>query len=259
MICLIPMAGRGSRFSAEGYNLPKPFIPVMNRPMFMAAIMSLPQADRYILIGQKDFEERYSFQEYAQTHIPNCKVLTVDGVTEGQTSTCLIAEPELNTEETLFIACCDSQLVYDDAYYQTLLNDTSIDVIIWTFQMGSITKKDPIAFAYCRVEDGRVVEVVEKRTISDTPHKDPAVVGAFTYRRAADFLDSSHAMIAKNIRVNNEFYVGTSINQLIEAGKKVVHFPVDKFISFGDPFELQIYQAWEDYFFNEKQHPYKGS
>ena len=55
---------------------------------------------------------------------------------------------------------------------------------------------------------------------------------------------SSEKTISKNIRVNNEFYVGTSINQLIEAGKKVVCFPVEKFISFGDPFELNLYQYW---------------
>ena len=65
-------------------------------------------------------------------------------------------------------------------------------------------------------------------------------------------------MIEKNIRINNEFYVGTSINQLIEEGLDVRIFPVGKFISFGDPFELELYQAWEEFFYQEKRHPYSG-
>jgi len=258
VISLIPMAGKGSRFKEEGYKLPKPFIPVMNMPMFMAAIKSFPVADRYILISLKEFAQRFPFTAYLDKYFEDYVALTIDGLTEGQACTCLLAEEHLIPDDSLMISSCDYQLVYDEAAYDALLQDPSIDVIIWTFQTGSITKKDPQAFAYCRVDGNRVLEVVEKQTISDTPHLDPAVVGTFTYKKARDFVMGAKLMIEKNIRVNNEFYVGTSINQLIDAGKKVVIFPVEKFISFGDPFELQVYQAWEEFFFNEQSHPYQG-
>ena len=44
--------------------------------------------------------------------------------------------------------------------------------------------------------------------------------------------------------------MGTSINYLIEKGMKVHIFEVNKWISFGDPIELDLYYFWED-FFNE--------
>lgn len=258
MISLIPMAGQGSRFKEAGYQLPKPFIPIMNMPMFMAAIRSFPRSDRYLLVCQKEFVRRYSFQKQVEQYLSSCEVLTVDGLTEGQACTCLVAEDRMDPNDMLMISSCDYQLVYDEEAHQQLFHDPTIDVIVWTFQTGAITKKSPEAFAYCRTMGNHVLEVVEKRTISETPHLDPAVTGTFTYRRVSDFLYGAKMMIQKNIRINGEFYVGTSINQLIEIGKKVVVFPVKKFISFGDPFELQLYQAWEEFFFNEESHPYHG-
>ena len=259
MIGLVPMAGRGSRFIAEGYRLPKPFIPIMGQPMFVTAIRSLPPADRYIFICQKAFVDKYPFEEEVEKHYPGSRVIAVDKMTEGQACTSLLAEDYLDFDEDLWISAIDSQLVYDVDAFNRLHADKSIDVAIFTFLTGAVTKKDPLAFAYCRTVAGnRVIEVAEKRTISDTPKLDPAVVGTFYYRRAGDFVRGAKKMIAKNIRINNEFYVGTSINQLIDEGLDVRIFPVNKFISFGDPFELELYQAWEEYFYQEKRHPYSG-
>ena len=90
----------------------------------------------------------------------------------------------------------------------------------------------------------------KKKTISDTPHLDPLVVGTFWFRRAKDFTDAAENLIENDITINDEHYVGTSINYLIEQGKKVVIFDIDQWISFGDPFELQVLEYWDEHFNN---------
>lgn len=246
-INLIPMAGKGNRFLEEQYRVAKPFIPILGEPMYAAALRSFPAADKSIFICRQEHEQKLN--RTLQDYCPSNDVIVVDRITEGQACTCLLAKNKFKDDDTLFIASCDYQTVYDEARYQALLDNKEIDVIIWTFKIGSVKKAAPEAFAYCRTDPtGRVLEVVEKKTISSTPHLDPAVVGSFTYKRAALFIQGAEKMIQKNIRVNNEFYVGTSINQLIEAGVHVVTFEVDKFISFGNPFELQLFHYWEDYF-----------
>lgn len=258
MISLLPMSGRGSRFIKESYCLPKPFIPIMGLPMFVAAIKSFPEADRLIFVCQKVFLDKYPFKEEVDKYYKDSIIISVDEVTEGQACSCLLAEKYMNPDESLLISSIDYQFVYNKEVFQEILSDESVDVAIFTLQTKSILAQDPMGFAYCKVEGNRVVEVVEKKTISDTPGLDPAVVGTFYYRRVKDFVRAAKAMIKKNIRVNNEFYVGTSINQLIEEGLNVKVFWVDKFISFGNPFELQLYQLWEDFFYNEQSHPYHG-
>lgn len=258
MIGLVPMAGAGSRFVQEGYRVPKPFIPIMGQPMYVTALKSFPPADRFIFLCQKQFLERYPFEAETKRRFPGAVIIAVDGLTEGQACTCLLAEEHLDTDEPLLISSIDYQLVYDEAAYARMAQDPTVDVAIWTFQQKSIITKDPEAFAYCRTEGDRVVEVVEKQTISDNPRLDPAFTGTLYYRRARDFVRGAKTMIARNIRVNNEFYVGTSVNQLIAEGRRVVIFPVEKFVSFGDPLELQLFHAWEDFFYHEPNHPYSG-
>lgn len=258
MISLIPMAGRGSRFIKDGYQLPKPFIPVIGLPMYVVALKSFPPASRFIFICQQEFLHRYSFERETLIRFPVSIILSVKEVTQGQACTCLLAEEYLEPDENLLISSIDYQLVYNKERFRELRQDPDVDVIVFTFKAGCVTKKDPEAFAYCKVEQGRVTEIVEKRTISNAPHLDPAVTGSFWYRRCNDFVHGARKMIAKNLRVNGEFYVGTSINQLIEAGLNVVTLEVSKFVSFGDPFEMKLFDAWEDFFYNEPLHPYHG-
>lgn len=255
-INLIPMAGRGSRFFEEKYRVPKPFVPVRGRPMFLTACRSFPPADHTIFLIQAEHLNKYRIAATIASHYPSHSLIPVAGLTEGQACTCLLAENQLPPQAGLFIASCDYEMVYDREAYEALWANLEVDVIIWTFKIGAIKKANPNAFAYCRTEGNRVVEVVEKRTISDTPDKDPAVVGSFSYRTAELFIRGARQMIARNIRVNGEFYVGTSINQLIEAGYHVVTFEINKFISFGNPYELSMFEYWETYFDALTDHPY---
>ena len=93
--------------------------------------------------------------------------------------------------------------------------------------------------------------MVEKETISENPSSDPLVIGTFWYRRALDFKLAARNLIDNNIRVNDEHYVGTSINYLIEQGKKIIIFEVEQWISFGDPFELKVLEYWQSFFQNK--------
>ncbi len=256
MLNLIPMAGRGNRFFQERYRVPKPFIPVMGKPMLVTSVKSFPPADRYIFLGLNEHVQKYNLSSIVEQEFKEARVISVKEVTPGPACTCLLAESYLNPEEGLLIASCDYQTVYDQNRYAALVQDESIDVIIWTFRMGTIKKANPRAFAYCVTRGEEVVEVVEKRTISAAPEKDPCVAGSFTYRRSSDFIRGAKKMIERDLRVNNEFYVATSINQLIEEGKKVVTFEVDYFISFGNPFELELVQYWQEFFDQLEDHPY---
>ena len=53
-INIIPMAGEGIRFVNQGYELPKPLIPINGIPMVVRAAKCLPNADLWIFICKED-------------------------------------------------------------------------------------------------------------------------------------------------------------------------------------------------------------
>jgi len=247
---LIPMAGKGSRFKDYGYRLGKPMIPVKNKPMVIAACESFPSAHKWIFLPRSEDNNKYPISDALNAFHQNCKVIPVDHDTSGQAATCLLAESELAHNLPLFIASCDYETVYSVERWKEIINDKSIDGAIWTYRLGSFLTKDPKAFAYCETKDDGLIisRVVEKNVISNNPGDDPMALGSFWFRKAEDFIYAAKYAIKNDVNVNGEHYVANTINILLTEGKRFVIFDVDLWVSFGDPFELQVVEYWDEYF-----------
>ena len=55
-------------------------------------------------------------------------------------------------------------------------------------------------------------------------------------------------MISNKNKINNEYYVGNSINQLISENYNVIPFEVEQYICFGTLQDLKVYNFWSGYF-----------
>src|SRR3989344_8339953 len=80
-----------------------------------------------------------------------------------------------------------------------------------------------------------VIEVAEKKVISNH-----ATVGVYYYKKGSDFVKGAEAMIHKNIRHNNEFYICPVFNELIINKKKIYidEISVEKMNGLGTPEDL---------------------
>ena len=249
-IGLIPMAGKGSRFKEYGYRVAKPLIRVLDTPMVIRAARSLPAQDGWIFLIRQEDLDRHPIREALHDFHPRTNVKGVKKTTSGQAATCMLASDELDDTAELMIASCDYETVYDQEAWGKILSDETIDGAIWTIRLVGLPIRNPQAFAYCKVDSDKrtVLEISEKKTISGHPQFDPLVVGTFWYRKAGLFKQGATHLIENDIRVNGEHYVGTSINHLIKEGFHFVIFDVEKWISYGDPFELQVMEYWNEYF-----------
>ncbi len=172
---------------------------------------------------------------------PGCEIVTVDRVTEGAACTVLLAREFIDNGDPLMIANADQfvQLKIDD--YLAEMDRKDADGLIMTFWA------DHPKWSYCRLNpDGTVREVVEKKVVSND-----ATVGIYNFRRGADYARAAEAMIAKNLRVNNEFYVAPAYNQVIEEGGKVVIAATgreyDGMFGLGVPEDLEFFKTTSSY------------
>jgi dTDP-glucose pyrophosphorylase len=215
---VVPMAGRGSRFRDAGYSEPKPLIPVAGRPMIDVVIRNLrpDRAHRFIFITLREILERDGVEPLLKASAPDCEVIAIDHVTEGAACTVLLSRNLIDNDTPLMIANCDQWVDADINRYLAALDDSEADGLIMT-----MTADDP-KWSYVRCDErGEPVEVVEKQVVSQH-----ATVGIYNYRRGRDFVTAADAMIAKNLRVNNEFYVAPAYNELLATGKSIVMFNV---------------------------------
>lgn len=228
---LIPMAGAGSRFEHAGYTFPKPLIEVNGKPMIQVVVENLNIDANYIYVVQKSHREKYNLDTLLNLITPNCKIVEVDGITEGAACTALLAKQYIDNDNPLFFANSDQFVEWDSNEFMYKMNESDCDGGIVTF------KSTHPKWSFARTNDkGYVLEVAEKNPISDN-----ATVGYYWWKKGSSFVEYAEEMIEKNIRVNNEFYVCPVFNQAIEHYQKIRTFNIDKMWGLGTPEDLNYF------------------
>jgi dTDP-glucose pyrophosphorylase len=228
MKIVVPMAGAGSRFETAGYTFPKPLIEVRGEPMIAKVVKNINLQGQYIFLVQKTHYEKYNLQGLLTLIAPNCKIVQIDGLTEGAACTVLKAKEYINNNEPLIIANSDQYIKWNS--FETISNFNHKDADGGILSFTSVHPKH----SFAKVDsNGYVTEVAEKNPISNN-----ATVGIYHWKQGADFVRYAEQMISKNIRTNNEFYICPVYNEAIQDGKKIKISSVDEMWGMGTPEEL---------------------
>lgn len=231
MNVLIPMAGAGSRFQQAGYTFPKPLIDVEGKPMIQVVVDNLNIEATYIYVVQKEHRVKYNLDTLLNLITPNCKIVEVDGMTEGAACTTLLAKEFINNDEQLVMANSDQFVEWDSNEFMYKMIEQKVDGGIVTF-----TATHP-KWSFAKVNEyGYVSEVAEKNPISDI-----ATVGIYYWSKGSDYVKYAEQMISKNIRTNNEFYTCPVFNEAINDDKKIKTFNIEKMWGLGTPEDLKYF------------------
>ena len=242
---LIPMAGEGQRFIDAGYKTPKPLIDIDGLPMVVRAAKNLPSADLWIFICRENHIKGAKIDKVLTKHFPGAIILSVDKLTEGQASTCLLAREHLRPDDHLTIGACDNGMKYNSKKYGQMMKKN--DALVWTFRNNPAVLQNPKMYGWVKVNISGVATGVScKIPISNDPINDHAIVGAFSFKKASYFLDSADKMIEKNRTINNEFYLDVVLDECVVNGYKVTPFEVNNYICWGTPADLIKYEEIEN-------------
>lgn len=234
---VIPMAGAGSRFAKAGYRDPKPLIKVHDTPMIEAVVQNLRPAipHRFIFIVQSAHAQIYGLRDFLPAISNGGTVIEIDGLTEGAACTVLKSQHLINSAQPLMIANSDQYIDCDINNYLADMDTRRYDGLIMT-----MTANDPKWSFVALNESRHVTRVVEKEVISNE-----ATVGIYNFRHGADFVRSANEMIARNERVNGEFYVAPTYNTLIREGQHVgihnIGSEANGMYGLGIPSDLELF------------------
>jgi dTDP-glucose pyrophosphorylase len=236
---VLPIAGRGSRFADAGYTVPKPLIPVHGTPMIEAVVRNVrpSRPHRFVFVALREHLDHLGMLETLERAAPGCVVVPVEVVTDGAACTVLLARSFIDSDEPLMIANSDQWVdVGIDGYLDSMARSRA-DGLIMTMKAT-----DP-KWSFVGLDlAGLVTRVVEKEPISDE-----ATVGIYNFRRGRDFVRAADRMIARNDRVNGEFYVAPTYNELINEGARITIHNVGRegagMYGLGIPADLERFLA----------------
>ena len=231
----MPMAGEGKRFSEVGIMVPKPYIEIQGKPFYYWAANSVLRAtsaiSNLVFIIQKSHSQLHAAKSKILNDFPSAKILEIDEVTGGALETALLGLALVNNSDPVLINDCDHAFKFSrltDAIKE--LNTQKIDGFLAHFKSASIN------YSYAKYSDqGKLLQTAEKKVISDL-----AIAGiyGFSSRMLIENLANKYLEINKY----SESYLSGLYNILVNDGKTVFGFNLDKHLSFGTPLEFEIAQ-----------------
>ena len=236
MIVVVPMAGKGSRYSEKGYNMPKPLIKVAGKPMFLWALKSLEdiEYEKLIFIALKQHEQQYQISKSLNKYVEKSfELVLIDEVTEGQLCTVLKAKEFFKMDDDLLIIASDSfikskignDIVNKDPYTKGIISVINLPGDKWSF-----AKVD---------KEGNVTEVAEKCRISDH-----ASTGLYYFSNPGDFLSASDRIIQYKEKTKGEYYVIPVYQKLIEKKAKIKISIASEMWDMGTPEAKEIFENY---------------
>jgi NDP-sugar pyrophosphorylase family protein len=246
------MAGRGKRFSDEGFILPKPLIPVEGKPMIHRVIESLPESEKWIFVVREEHIEKYGIDKVIREKIPEA-IITVDKDLLGGVSI-FCARDYLEDDEEVVVAGCDFAFTIDNEKYEELKKEA--DCILWTFTKEKKLSDSPTSWGYAELEeDNKTIKNMSvKVPISENPYNDHAVAATFYIKSVKLLYEGIQKIIDEEIKINNEYYLDSLPVAYNLMKKKSVIFDVDLIVSWGTPRE---YYEFQEIFHNYKYSPGK--
>ena len=224
MKVVIPMAGRGSRFTEVGVKTPKPLIEVGGRPMVAWALESLVNIpySKLIFIALREHNPSTILQNLGW---PRTEIVLLDEVTEGPLCTVLAASDIIDDDEDLLIATSDTYVV-SNLGYDIAARSASCQGIISVI-MGVPGDR----WSFVRTDEiGRVIGVAEKVRISDY-----VATGLYYFSNGKQFVEASRGVK----KTHGEFYVIPVYQEYINRNWQVNVSIADEMWEMGTPETLK--------------------
>lgn len=235
MTVIITMAGLGSRFRKAGYSCPKYMIEAKGKTLFEWSMDSL--------IGYNDYTTKYVFvvrkedntadfikEKMLKYRISDIEVISIDYLTDGQATTCMLAISHCNPEDAIMVYNIDTYVEPNEMKFKDISGDGHIPCFHGDGDHWSFVKVD---------ENGNVSEVREKVRISDN-----CTLGAYYFSSAKLYQDLYEEYYKDDSKLEkSEKYIAPLYNFMIEKGMHVTISIVDekKVHVLGTPEELLFF------------------
>lgn len=227
---VMPMAGRGSRFSRQGFDQPKPLVPLGDKPFYVWAVESVASKANVrdlVFVVLREHVEVFGIDRDITARYPEARIIALDDVTSGAAETAAIGMKALGGERPVAVNDCDHAF---DA--------TGLDATIGALAIGKheaallgFPSTNP-GFSYVRFDDaGTVLGTIEKQVAS--PY---AIAGCYLFGSPDVFFAQYEPY--RGACPYDELFVSGLYNALIDRGGSVGFQELRRHVPFGTPEEL---------------------
>jgi HAD superfamily hydrolase (TIGR01509 family) len=235
MNIIIPLGGKGERFSKDGFTSPKPLIQIFEKCMIDYVIDNLYISDKdHVFIIYNANLDNYQFSTYIHERYPFIQLINICD-TKGAAETLFLGIEKIignyKYNEKCLILDCDTFYTQD---IRNIFNKTNNNIVFYTKN----TEENPI-YSYIMLDDECIIiDIKEKLKISDN-----ANTGAYAFTDINVLQEYCQHILDNNITFNNEPYTSCVISEMINNKIKFIGYELNEnhVFSLGTPNAVKKY------------------
>jgi HAD superfamily hydrolase (TIGR01509 family) len=233
MNIIIPLGGKGERFSKNGYKEPKPLIPIFDKCMIEYVIdnLVLIENDKVFIIYNKNLEN-FNFSKYINSKYSFIHLIEIND-TKGAVETLFLGIEHIKNNNEYNEKC----LILDcDTFYteniREIFNQSNDNMVFYTKNYD----KNPI-YSYIELNnESKIINIKEKEKISNN-----ANTGAYAFTDITVLHYFCKYILDNNVTFNNEPYTSCVISEMIKMNISFSGYELkdDYVFSLGTPLAVQ--------------------
>lgn len=247
MRIVILLGGTGSRFSAVGYEKPKPFILVDGKTMVEHVISMYPGSHEYIFVCSEIFRNSEVLQAQL-ANLPNSRAVFIPPHKLGPVYTLSYVWKELPADEPVMVTYCDFNATWDFADFCKQIASPAWDGAVpsYTGFHPHLLHKKKYAGVMADTT-GKMIAIKEKYSFTENPADSFHSAGNYYFSKAGEMRKYGEALLENEEAINGEKYVSMLYYQYLSEGKNILVYPLKHFMQWGTPEDLEEYAAWAMY------------
>ncbi|MDR3362977.1 MAG: NTP transferase domain-containing protein [Desulfovibrio sp.] len=236
------MSGFGERFRRAGYDLPKPLIPVLGKPILAHVTDMFPGDNEVLFICNREHLDNpaYALEQTLRKYCPEGRILDIAPHNKGPVYAVSCVFDQLSASEPTIVCYCDFSCIWDWETFKTYAQETACDGAVMCYTGFHPHMLNSVNYAYVKNEGDRVLSIQEKRPYTDNPMREYASAGMYYFASGALMREAfAETMRRDDLILNGEYYVSLAYVPLLERGKDIRVFPVERFMQWGTPEDLE--------------------
>ena len=251
MQIIIPMSGFGERFRRAGYKVPKPLIEVEGKSIIEHVVDLYPGDHDFIFICNEEhlYTVEYRMREILRRCAPNGRIVGIAPHKLGPVNAVLQAREQIDPDAPTIVNYCDFTCYWDFGEFQQFVEDADCDGAIPAYNGFHPHSLGSTFYAYLQHDGLWASNIQEKKPFTDNPMSEYASTGTYYFRTGALCVDAFERQMAReDLMVNGEFYASLAYRILFEDQRRVAIYPVQHFMQWGTPADLEQYVGWSNAF-----------
>ena len=249
MQIVIPMSGSGNRFREAGYKDPKPLIQVDGRSIIDHVVSMFPGETDFTFICSEEHLATTNMREVLTKLAPKGKIVPIKPHKLGPVYAVLMARDHFDDDKPTVVSYCDYFAAWDYADFKKTMASLNYDGCVPCYRGFHPHLLLPNLYAGVRANDkNQLLEIREKFSFTENKMDTWQSSGAYYFRTGAIVKKYFQRLIDRKVSCKDEYYVSLVYNLLVEDGLITQVYPQEYFCQWGTPQDLEIYQAWSNYF-----------